>query len=161
LSDTYYCKPTGFVRFIALLLVAESRGASPSFVHSIMASPYIGSTISLVSKAEIRYVGTLYQINTEDATVALQNGAHAQSTTCALGEKNHARPRGGTVRSFGTEGRATTGPAIPASDQVFEFIVFRGADIKDLNVEDKPAPAPSVVSFAGVRVRVRAAPACG
>lgn len=67
-----------------------------------------------------RYVGTLHEINSEQSTVALEN-----------------------VSSFGTEGRKSD-PAdeIPPSDSVYEYIVFRGSDVKDLRVEEAPAPTP-------------------
>jgi hypothetical protein len=39
-----------------------------------MATPFIGALISLVSKAGVRYEGTLYSIDPVKATVALQNG---------------------------------------------------------------------------------------
>ena len=37
-------------------------------------TPYIGSKISLISKAEIRYEGILYDVNTKDSTVTLSKG---------------------------------------------------------------------------------------
>lgn len=73
--------------------------------------PYIGSQISLISKSDIRYEGTLTSIDTTQHTVSLSN-----------------------VRSFGTEGRRGDGKEIPASTEIYEIIIFRGADIKDLTV---------------------------
>jgi hypothetical protein len=36
--------------------------------------PYIGSTISLISKSDMKYVGKLVQVDSVNSTVTLQNG---------------------------------------------------------------------------------------
>lgn len=46
------------------------------------------------------------------------------------------------VRSFGTEDRPTDRP-LPARSEVFEFIIFRGHDIKDLCVCEPPKHQPT------------------
>jgi len=71
--------------------------------------PYIGSKISLITTSDIRYEGILFTLNREESTIAVQN-----------------------VRSFGTEGRRT--PEVPMSNEIYDFIIFRGKDLKDLTV---------------------------
>jgi len=85
--------------------------------------PYIGSKISLITTSDIRYEGILYTLNREESTIAVQN-----------------------VRSFGTEGRRC--PEVPMSNEIYDFIIFRGKDLKDLTVlqgaPEPPAPPYSV-----------------
>ncbi|KAK3371815.1 Scd6-like Sm domain-containing protein [Lasiosphaeria ovina] len=101
-------------------------------------SKFLGSRISLISRSDIRYVGTLHQINSEDSTVSLEN-----------------------VRSFGTEGRRINpDDEVAPSDQFYEYIVFRGTDVKDLRVEEGPSSAkeeppamPNDPAIVGARAR--------
>ncbi|KTW26625.1 hypothetical protein T552_02634 [Pneumocystis carinii B80] len=82
---------------------------------------YLNSKISLISQSGIRYIGILHDINSKDSTISLKN-----------------------VRSYGTEGRkGNPREEIPASENIFEYIVFRGSDVKDLRIEE-PAPPKSV-----------------
>ena len=48
-----------------------------------------------------------------------------------------------SVRSFGTENRPTERPVAPR-DEVYEYIIFRGADIKDIKVCEPPKPLPTL-----------------
>lgn len=82
--------------------------------------PYLGSKISLISKSEIRYEGILYTLDSKESTVALAK-----------------------VRSFGTEDRPTDRPVAPR-DEIYEYIIFRGSDIKDIRVCAAPKPQPTL-----------------
>ena len=44
----------------------------------------IGAKLSLISKSEIRYEGVLYTIDTNESTIALQNGACAHTVRQVL-----------------------------------------------------------------------------
>lgn len=70
------------------------------------------------------YVGTLHKIDSENSTVALEQ-----------------------VVSFGTEGRRPEDEVAP-TDIVYDYIVFRGSDVKDLRIEETPKenqpPKPKV-----------------
>ncbi|OKL55798.1 hypothetical protein UA08_08854 [Talaromyces atroroseus] len=98
----------------------------------------IGQRFNLISKSDIRYgrhqpllraddgfnklhsyVGTLHEINPEASTIALEN-----------------------VVSHGTEGRrGNPSEELPASTTIYEYIVFRGSDVKDISIaEEKKEP---------------------
>lgn len=94
-------------------------------------TPYLGTKISLVSKSEIRYEGILYSIDTKESVVTLAQ-----------------------VRSFGTEDREAP-KRVPPRDEVYEYIVFRGQDIKDLTVisaESHLPQDPAIVQSGSSRV---------
>ncbi len=60
----------------------------------------------------LSYVGTLHKIDSENSTVALEK-----------------------VVSYGTEGRRPDDEVAP-TDIVYDYIVFRGSDVKDLRIEE-------------------------
>jgi len=101
-------------------------------------TPYIGSKISLVSKAEIRYEGILYGIDANESTVTLAKGNILAVDYNKVGFIRMFV----LVTSFGTEDRNAP-KRIPAGNEVYEYIIFRGSDIKDLHV--KPIPPKEVV----------------
>uniref|UniRef100_A0A8C6DZ21 Lsm14-like N-terminal domain-containing protein n=1 Tax=Moschus moschiferus TaxID=68415 RepID=A0A8C6DZ21_MOSMO len=66
--------------------------------------PNLGSKISIISKAQIRYEGILYTINWDNATMALR-----QSEACH-----------------------------PPREEIYEYIIFQGSDIKDITMCEPP-----------------------
>lgn len=84
------------------------------------------SKIRIITNSDIRYEGVLYKINAEEKTITLKN-----------------------VQSFGTEDRRTDKKQA-GSSMLYEYIVFRSAEIKDLIVlkeetqtEAQPAQKPA------------------
>jgi protein LSM14 len=86
--------------------------------------PYVGSKITLISRSGFRYEGTLFSIDSQVGTVALRE-----------------------VTIIGNDGKPLPG------SKVYEYIVFKGTDIKDLTVSSAPQP-PSPQNYQPVQQQV-------
>ncbi|KAM6977610.1 protein LSM14 homolog B [Aplochiton taeniatus] len=83
-------------------------------------TPYLGNKIGLISKAQNRYEGILYTIDTVNSTVVLAK-----------------------VKSYGTESRPTDRPQ-PPKDEMYEYIIFHGSQIKDITLCEPPKSHPGL-----------------
>ena len=70
------------------------------------------------------------------------------------------------MRSFGTEDRPTDRP-VPPREETFEYIIFRGSDIKDIHVCEAPKPVvqsvvqdPAIVKVSSLRNKRKAVFVC-
>ncbi|XP_010626240.1 protein LSM14 homolog B [Fukomys damarensis] len=107
--------------------VARPAGpGAPPLRHALVAgvsgfsgTQYLGSKISLITKTQTRYKGILCTIDADSCTVGLAK-----------------------VRFLGTEDRPTDRPSRPR-EEVYEYVVFRGCDTKDLAVCELPGLLPT------------------
>ncbi|KAH8593190.1 Scd6-like Sm domain-containing protein [Bisporella sp. PMI_857] len=116
----------------------KRRGLSFEPARRLNLALNMTDTQEISTSETVEYVGTLHEINSENATVALEN-----------------------VKSYGTENRKSPEDFIPPSDNFYEYIVFRGSDVKDLRIEEAPSAAkenkppvpndPAIMSSSGSR----------
>lgn len=90
--------------------------------------PFLGCKISLISKCDIRYEGILYCVDAKESTIALSK-----------------------VKSYGTEDRAdpNSGSWVAPKNEVYDIIIFRASDVKDLRVDTPEPPGlsdPAIIS---------------
>lgn len=88
--------------------------------------PFLGCKISLISKCDIRYEGILYCVDAKESTIALSK-----------------------VKSYGTESRGDPSHYVAPKNDVYDIIIFRASDVKDLRVDAPEPPGlsdPAIIS---------------
>lgn len=88
--------------------------------------PFLGCKISLISKCDIRYEGILYCVDAKESTIALSK-----------------------VKSYGTETRGDPSCFVAPKNDVYDIIIFRASDVKDLRVDAPEPPGlsdPAIIS---------------
>lgn len=88
--------------------------------------PFLGCKISLISKCDIRYEGILYCVDPKESTIALSK-----------------------VKSYGTETRGDPSNYVAPKNDVYDIIIFRASDVKDLRVDAPEPPGlsdPAIIS---------------
>lgn len=90
--------------------------------------PFLGCKINLISKSDIRYEGILYCVDAKESTIALSK-----------------------VKSYGTENRADPNSSawVAPKNDVYDIIIFRASDVKDLRVDAPEPPGlsdPAIIS---------------
>ena len=78
-------------------------------------SKIIGSYLSLITKAESRYEGTLVEVDKKKKTMSLKN-----------------------VKNMGTEGRRNGVNELPPGDSILGTVKFRVDLVKTFEIIDKP-----------------------
>ena len=84
-----------------------------------MALSFIGKPISLISHSDVRYRGILAGIDPQASTIQLSN-----------------------VFSMGTESRRPPAEFIPPVSEPYQYIIFKAAEVKDLQVDQEPVVTP-------------------
>lgn len=88
--------------------------------------PFLGCKISLISKCDIRYEGILYCVDAKESTIALSK-----------------------VKSYGTETRGDPSCYVAPKNDIYDIIIFRASDVKDLRVDAPEPPGlsdPAIIS---------------
>ena len=127
---------------------------------------YIGKKLTLISKSDIRYEGTLYSLDPQDSSLTLTGGAsrlpirgswNRPSFSLAIADLTLPAPDRlvSAVRSFGTEGRRKEGPQILPSNETYGSIIFKGSDIKDIQISDQAPPQAAAPQAAPPQQQVR------
>ena len=90
-----------------------SGGVQPQ-QSNVQSNDLVGSLLSLITKAQVRYEGTLVEVDKQERTMNLKQ-----------------------VKSYGTEGRRGGVNEVPPNDNVYPEVTFKVDLIKDFKIVKK------------------------